>query len=300
MAASAASSFSTTRMFRTDVKFDRRGKYNRAAEGVKKRLPLAQQAWDHRQAILMFNGQTTCSRTCPHGGRCFRSLSANDLLACHDESFGTSVYWDEQSDTPRLRNQSTAQTQKAWINRMAFTFAWDADGCLTLSYICMNKSVCDVCMRLACGIPESTWDTNNMKIGRSGTRAFEVHEASIDFAASVREDDRKDTRHGTSHSNALVWWVDWLGWCVQKRMALLLNDKPLAPTLHTRTSPHAFVRICIGKTLCRMRCYYNIEMCCGRTCMRTSTSLGVLQMKLRQPTKMCLNGSVCLRTLCVN
>lgn len=209
----STSAFRSVASFRNLEYTDGRGKYDRNRATVRKRLSLAQLAWEHHAAIQRMDLRI-CSQSCPFGGRCFNALSANDLLACHNESFGTSLTWDEQKSTPILK-QSTGETQKKWRQVMNSIFQFNGEGKLTSAsnFTVANVRVCAECMRKSYSIPSSTWN-KNIAIGRSTPRAFEMHEAQTDLERSERRDRTADQRQLTKFSVALNWWLDWLSWCV--------------------------------------------------------------------------------------
>lgn len=202
------------RPFRCKSWIEKRGRYDRNKHSVKKRLSLAQQAWNHRCTIE--NGKMRdCSCTCPYGGRCFRGLSENDLMACHNDVFGTTLSWDEQRQQPSLQHK-TSDTQKAWRQIMNGIFEFNGDGRLISSetFIVANVRVCAEAMRIAHGIPSSTWH-KYMSIGQKYPRALEMYDAEADFRRSEYNDRRGDQREGTKFHDALTWWLDWLSWCLQ-------------------------------------------------------------------------------------
>lgn len=190
---------------------DMRGSYDRNAEGVSKRLSLAQLAWNHRQAIE--NGDLrTCHPSCKLGARCFKGLSENDLLQCHELSFGTTLQWDTRKGQPTL-DRSTAETQKVWRSVMSPIFVFDINNTLVhhLVFTVANMSVCEECMRLSYGIPSSTWKLY-MRMGKTGPRAMDLHEASKELERTERAEEAHDCTVGTKRSDALIWWLDWLHW----------------------------------------------------------------------------------------
>lgn len=191
---------------------DRRGSYDRTAEGVNKRVPLPEMAWAHRQSIL-HNEFRQCSSgaSCPYGGRCGAALSENDMLACHNISFGTSLEWDEENDKPTLRGWRTADTQRAWQTSIAAVCVWNGDGDRQETYSVAGKRVCADCMRRVMGIPRSTWD-KYLRMARSAPRSLETHQAGVDLRRSEQADRDGDQRQNTSHSDAMIWWLDWLSW----------------------------------------------------------------------------------------
>lgn len=198
-------------MSQATVFVDGRGRYDRSQSNVQKRLSLAQLAWNHHMKIE--SGQLKeCSKMCPFGGRCFKGLSENDLLSCHNKSFGTSLAWDEKRAKPTIQ-QSTAETQGAWRSVMSYIFSFDGQGQLARDNIftVANVRVCEECMRQAFGIPRSTWN-KYIQIGRSSPRALEMYEACNEWAKSERSEKRRDQRIGTKHSEAMTWWLDWLSW----------------------------------------------------------------------------------------
>lgn len=190
---------------------DMRGSYDRNAEGVSKRLSLAQMAWNHRQAIE--NGDLRiCHPNCKLGARCFKGLSENDLLQCHEHSFGTSLQWDMRKGQPTL-DRSTSETQQAWRSVMSPIFVFDMNNMLVhnLVFTVANMNVCEECMRLSYGIPSSTWKLY-MRMGKTGPRALDLHGASKELERAERAEEAQDRTVGTKRSDALIWWLDWLHW----------------------------------------------------------------------------------------
>lgn len=190
---------------------DGRGKYDRLGETVQKRLSLAQLAWNHHIAVDTM-GIKTCSPGCPLGGRCFKSLSANDLLACHNESFGTSLTWDEKRNRPKLL-QKTNETQTKWRALMNSIFHFDGDGKLLGAnhFTVANIRVCAECMRQSYAIPLSTWN-RYMTIGKRCPRALEMHGALADLERFEHQERKANKQHLTKYGIALNWWLDWLSW----------------------------------------------------------------------------------------
>lgn len=188
---------------------DGRGRYDRRT--AKTRLSLAKLAWNHRSEIE--SGKLrACGDNCPLGGKCFKSLSENDLLSCHIMVFGTTLTWNEREGRPKIQ-QSTAETQAKWRSVMNSIFIFEDH----IAPVCKEKfsvaniEVCSECMRLGYGIPRSTW-AKYMRIGRQSPRALELMEASKDLAKSERSEKVRDQRSGNKHSDALMWWIDWLNW----------------------------------------------------------------------------------------
>lgn len=190
---------------------DRRGSYDRSGDDVQKRLSLPQMAWNHHEAIER-GDLKECSPQCPFGARCFRSLSTNDLLACHELSFGSSVAWDDKLGRPTLQ-QTTAETQQSWRSIMKSLFVFDKHGKLSPEYTftVANMRVCEECMRMAYGIPASTW-SKYMRVGKTSPRALDMFKANMELSKSERSDANRDIRCGSKHSDAMTWWLDWLHW----------------------------------------------------------------------------------------
>ena len=210
-ASATSSSSGWSRSHRSASTDDRRGSYSRNAAGVRKRISLARQAWQHRKFIESINARTVCSALCAYGGHCFHALTTNDLIACHNESFGASLCWDEKKGMPMLdAEQTTRLTQARWrlIMTPIVTFQ---DGETHEAYTVANHRVCAECMRLAYGIPEHAW-RKYLIVGRQGSRSLEMHSASVDLKRAERSDQHKDQRVGTSYGAALTWWLDWLEW----------------------------------------------------------------------------------------
>lgn len=70
---------------------DGRGRYNRKGEGVKKRLPHAEYAWQHRELVTQNKMGVSCTASCAFGMKCWLNISPGVLLAAHEHVYGVNT-----------------------------------------------------------------------------------------------------------------------------------------------------------------------------------------------------------------
>ena len=96
--------------------FDRRGKYDRNAMGVQKRVEHAAYAWRHRELVSNNKLGVPCTSACPFGQKCWLNITPGVLLAAHEHVYGANTSF-EASTRPGKKDiygcdLTQAQTQQ--------------------------------------------------------------------------------------------------------------------------------------------------------------------------------------------
>ena len=90
---------------------DRRGSYDRAAEGVKKRLSFAQYAFEHRRMIETNRIGVPCLPTCPYKQKCWLFIPPAILMNAHERIYGQWAECDGEGKYTCASNQADAHEQ---------------------------------------------------------------------------------------------------------------------------------------------------------------------------------------------
>ena len=103
---------------------DRRGSYDRTADGVQKRKPFAQYAYEHRQLIEKNQLGVPCLPTCPHKQKCWMYIPPATMMAAHERIYGTWAECDTEGVYTCASNQAAAGEQhvslmQTWVTLTA-------------------------------------------------------------------------------------------------------------------------------------------------------------------------------------
>ena len=94
---------------------DRRGSYDRASDGVKRRLSFAQYAFEHRRKVETNGMGVPCLPTCPYGQKCWMAIPPAVLLNAHVRIYGAWAACDSDGKYTCASNQADANEQHAML-----------------------------------------------------------------------------------------------------------------------------------------------------------------------------------------
>ena len=103
---------------------DRRGHYDRQAEGVQTRKPFAQYAYEHRQLIEKNQLGVPCLETCPYKQKCWLYIPPAIMMAAHERIYGQWAACDAKGVFTCDSNQAAAGEQhvslmQTWVTLTA-------------------------------------------------------------------------------------------------------------------------------------------------------------------------------------
>ena len=141
---------------------DRRGSYDRKADGVQKRKPFAQYAYEHRQVLEKNQLGVPCLPTCPHKQKCWMYIPPATMMAAHERIYGQWAECDTEGVYTCASNQAAAGEQhvslmQTWVTLTATDPPQVSDirsGNDLVAYACIHacfQSSCHMCS--ACMVP---------------------------------------------------------------------------------------------------------------------------------------------------
>ena len=94
---------------------DRRGSYDRKAEGVKRRASFAQYAFEHRRKVETNGMGVPCLPTCPYEQKCWWFIPPATLKNAHERIYGEWAACDSEGKYTCASNQADANEQHAML-----------------------------------------------------------------------------------------------------------------------------------------------------------------------------------------
>ena len=186
-----------------DGSHERRGRYDRSGEDVKKRQSSAVYAVAHRKRIEGNTFGVPCGVMCLNNRQCGRNFTQATLLAAHERVYGTQPPEDVKGKLTLARASSEIQrTRRAlmlsWITRDAVSNR------STESYMVERMGpVCADFAKAAYGFHDWTW---NAMHGAAVAGSLQV-EVDLDTAGVPT---RLDAQIASTAEMAVTWWKLWL------------------------------------------------------------------------------------------
>ena len=177
----------------------RQGSYDRQQEGVGVRLSSLAQARRHRSRIQETALAGACTAKCAVKQACPNLLTRNDLLRCHEISYGVEV---QQGRAKTLvLSVDDSKRSHAWRQLFLSFCTWHADEKKpAFAYTVAGHAVCGSFARAAYGIPESTW-LKLTALANKGRAHLERAEGMAEFQSLARAELQQ-----TSTNEAVQWW----------------------------------------------------------------------------------------------
>ena len=177
----------------------RQGSYDRQAEGVRVRLSSLEQAREHRNRIHETALAGACKAKCAFKQDCANLLTRNDLLQCHEVSYGREVPKGRANQL--VLSVDDRQRSHAWRQLMLGFCTWHVgEPKPRFAYSVAGHPVCGDFARAAFGIPESTW-LRLTALANKGREQLEHAEGMAEYQALPRA-----ALQQTSTNEAVQWW----------------------------------------------------------------------------------------------
>ena len=184
---------------------ERRGRYDRAAEGVRKRQTEAEYALAHRERIESNTFGVPCGAMCVNHRKCGWNITQATLLAAH-----VRVYGAEAPELVRGKYCVSRAAAEIRRTRRALMLSWvtrDVTSNTTREVYTVERvgPVCADFAKAAYDFHDWTWNTMHAA-ALSG--ALEV-DIDLDAAGVVRS-AQLDVHNSSTAEMAVTWWKLWL------------------------------------------------------------------------------------------
>ena len=161
-----------------NISCDRRGLYDRSADGVQRRVAHADQAAQHLDDINKTALAGACTNACPFSGSCLYHATRFDMIQCHEFSYGSTLCIPGSNLDEHRRSMSgtwaygilqpggcnatshrVKRTAEQWTQLMNQSWVYDHEGGGRAIYRLLDgRTICEDACRRAYGVPQSTWN----------------------------------------------------------------------------------------------------------------------------------------------
>ena len=181
---------------------DKRGTYDRKAEGVAQRKPFAQYAYEHRKKIMQNMLGVPCTESCQYEGKCWMQFVPKVLLAAHERVYGYFATYQDGKYSCAVKQGFTMEQHKmlmrSWVTRTT------SDPPVVVERFFVEGRG-PVCAEYACAIYDMhrCWAAFISK-ARSGTLRDGESEEDAVIRSSLK------SRNDQAQFQTVEWWLTWL------------------------------------------------------------------------------------------
>ena len=187
---------------------DNRGRYDRSAAGIARRMSDAHYAFVHRQRIESNMFGVPCTDACVNAGLCGRNITQAVLLAAHERVYGTQAATLDEATGAYNISKACAQIRRA---RRALMLSWMVRGATAPTELVENYMVegtgpvCAEFAQAAYDFRDWTWNTMRAAAHRGSLQV----DADLEAAGCVQP-QLLDTRDTSTAEMTITWWLMWL------------------------------------------------------------------------------------------